>query len=293
MLSADDYISFRRCVADELGTWAKAIVWSRIEYRAKKVNRWAIEKDGHWWWRVGLDEFAEDIGLSHTQLRRILKDLEGDGHIERVKHQVHGVQDQTYSYRIVVGDDPGDVSTEDGGPVSTVDSSHDVSTEDSSSLSSNKGTQNADPQFEAWYALYPRKSGKGAARKAFKSALKKTDLETLARGRDLYVAKIKADGTESRYVKHPSSWLNGECWDDDYGDVILPGFEAWWGKVVSSGDVGEVSRLLGLTWQAPDVPDGVAPRVFLSESRAAWLADVRPTAESRWATQFGDLRTGP
>lgn len=293
MLSADDYISFRRCVADELGTWAKAIVWSRIEYRAKKVNRWAIEKSGHWWWRVSLDEFAEDIGLSHTQLRRLLKELEGDGHIERVKHQINGFQDQTYSYRIVVADEPGRGSEMDTGAVSTADTSYEVSTGDTSSLSSNKGTQSAEAQFEDWYKVYPRKSGKGAARKAFKAALKKVDLATLDRGRDLYIARLRADGTEDRYVKHPSSWLNGECWDDDYGDVTLPGFDAWWAKVTEVGDVGEVSRLVGLTWQVPDVPDGVVPREFLSASRSSWLSEVEASVRSRWVTQFGDLLTGP
>lgn len=302
MLTHRDMTLVRTCVVRELGSWTKAAVWSRIEYRARGEFAQAVKRDGHYWWRATIDEMAAEVEVSPTQLRRVLKELDEGGHIERVRHRVGGFADQTMSYRPVVAETSNmDALGCSSGPT-IMDVSYDASIMDGCSLSSKevknvetetKSETGSDREFEDWYQTYPRKDAKGQARKAFKAALKKADLGTLARGRDLYIAQIKAEGTERRYIKLPSTWLNGECWDDDYGDVTLPGFEAWWGKVVSSGDVGEVSRVLGLTWQAPDVPDGVVPRVFLAESRASWLADVRSTAESRWATQFGDLRTGP
>ncbi len=74
----------------------------------------------------------------------------------------------------------------------------------------------SDALFDAWYSSYPRKEAKGAARKAFKAALKKTDIETLHRGLTAYKASIQ--GKEKTYIALPGSWLNAERWEDDYTD---------------------------------------------------------------------------
>ena len=67
--------------------------------------------------------------------------------------------------------------------------------------------------FNEWYQNYPRKEGKGQARKAFKAALKKTDLETLKAGLAAYNKTV--EGKEKKYIAMPATWLNGERWADD------------------------------------------------------------------------------
>ena len=67
--------------------------------------------------------------------------------------------------------------------------------------------------FATWYAAYPKKVGKGAAERAFKAALKKTDLETLTAGRDRYIAATR--GTDPKFIANPATWLNGERWADE------------------------------------------------------------------------------
>ncbi len=80
--------------------------------------------------------------------------------------------------------------------------------------------------FEAWWAGVPRKSSKGAARRAWPAALRKVGwsgearsstldaaVDVLTAGRDRWVRATRDH--EPRYVKHPSTWLNGECWDDE------------------------------------------------------------------------------
>lgn len=80
--------------------------------------------------------------------------------------------------------------------------------------------------FESWWKLYPRKIGKGQARKAFKAALKKTDLDTLTTGVETYSASV--DDTEQQFIAHPATWLNGERWDDDTGPPpSKPAFDPW------------------------------------------------------------------
>ena len=70
-----------------------------------------------------------------------------------------------------------------------------------------------DFQFDMLYDNYPRKIGKGAARKAFKAALKKVSYDTLyAKVIDFY---IEAEGKDQKYIPHMATWLNQERWEDE------------------------------------------------------------------------------
>ncbi len=64
-----------------------------------------------------------------------------------------------------------------------------------------------------WWLHVPRKAGKGQARRAFKGARKKADAETLLAGIRRYASEVA--GEDSSFTKHPSTWLNGECWLDE------------------------------------------------------------------------------
>lgn len=66
--------------------------------------------------------------------------------------------------------------------------------------------------FEAFWVCYPRRVAKGAARTAFAKAIKKTTLERMLAAITEYVAKKP----EKIDFKHPATWLNGECWDDEW-----------------------------------------------------------------------------
>lgn len=68
--------------------------------------------------------------------------------------------------------------------------------------------------FDTFWASYPRKVGKGQARKAFAAAVKKADVENILAGLEKYKAQVSSESIE--FVAHPSTWLNGERWDDDY-----------------------------------------------------------------------------
>jgi hypothetical protein len=71
--------------------------------------------------------------------------------------------------------------------------------------------------FDAFWSVYPRKVAKGHARKAFAKACKLADPSEIvgAAGKFAYAMQ----DTEKQYVPHPTTWLNGERWDDDLDDV--------------------------------------------------------------------------
>lgn len=72
--------------------------------------------------------------------------------------------------------------------------------------------------FENFWNEYPVKKGKDATEKKFYSLLKK-DINlfpVIMQGLKAYKQDIENKKTESKYIKHPSTWLNQGCWNDEY-----------------------------------------------------------------------------
>jgi len=64
-------------------------------------------------------------------------------------------------------------------------------------------------EFDLFWAIYPRKTGKGHARKAYLTAVRKADPETIAAG-----VKAARWPPDPQFIPHPATWLNGERWTD-------------------------------------------------------------------------------
>jgi len=69
-------------------------------------------------------------------------------------------------------------------------------------------------RFDEFWAAYPRKVAKGAARKAWDKAVKKADvaaiLAALEKQKTLGVFNV-----EPCYIPYPTTWLNQERWEDE------------------------------------------------------------------------------
>lgn len=70
--------------------------------------------------------------------------------------------------------------------------------------------------FSEFYMAYPKKKSKQAAERAFNTAIKKVSFEKIMQGLKAYKEDIKKKQTQEQYIKYPATWLNQECWDDDY-----------------------------------------------------------------------------
>lgn len=70
-----------------------------------------------------------------------------------------------------------------------------------------------DYYFDQLWSLYPRKVGKGQARKAFKAASKKKDFYELLPKLMDYVQTL--EGKDKQFIPHLATWLNGERWEDE------------------------------------------------------------------------------
>lgn len=70
----------------------------------------------------------------------------------------------------------------------------------------------ASVDFEAFWAAYPKHTEKAAARKSWAKAIKTTDALTVVAGAVRYAADPNRDPA---FTKHPTTWLNRGCWDDE------------------------------------------------------------------------------
>ena len=87
----------------------------------------------------------------------------------------------------------------------------------SNNLGNNNHTSSKDDEvnyyFDQLWEMYPRKVGKGQARKAYVAASKKIDFFDLLPKLEAYVSTL--DGKDKQYMPHLATWLNGERWADE------------------------------------------------------------------------------
>ena len=70
--------------------------------------------------------------------------------------------------------------------------------------------------FDQFWACFPRRVAKLSAKKAYDKALKQTTHQEIMAGVERYAFHTR--NTEHQYIKHPASWLNAGCWEDELQD---------------------------------------------------------------------------
>lgn len=91
--------------------------------------------------------------------------------------------------------------------------------------------------FEDFWKLYPRRTGKGAARTAWAKATRKATPEAIMAGVEQAQCRWTLDRTEPQFIPHPSTWLNGERWEDDHGVSVQP--DNPWAGIPHASDYGQ------------------------------------------------------
>jgi len=228
-----------------LGNGTDAFVLAWIDFRVNsEKNGEVYKRDGVYWWRLTTEALAEECGFSYGVTRKSVERLLRDGFLEATSHQVRGVTDRAKSYRLT------DKSRlRDGGPVQLNESGPAQLNSSSSSLKKEVNTvrkSEADEDFNAWWKLYPKKQNKGAARKAYQSALGKASAEDLMLGLKAYLEL--SESYRKGFVPLPTSWLNGERWCDEYEGSSTARLD----EAIAARDVEAVYQLSGLRFREPE-----------------------------------------
>jgi uncharacterized protein YdaU (DUF1376 family) len=70
---------------------------------------------------------------------------------------------------------------------------------------------------DEFYPAYPNKKGKTVAETAYKRTIDKgVKHEDIMAGLNRFLADIKLNKTEKRFIPHPATWLNQGRWADEY-----------------------------------------------------------------------------
>lgn len=80
--------------------------------------------------------------------------------------------------------------------------------------SEEQGHNNIDREFdELFWPVYPKRVSKEAARRAWRKARRRAIAQTIVDGALAYHAE--RTGQDLQFTKHPATWLNGGCWEDE------------------------------------------------------------------------------
>ena len=74
----------------------------------------------------------------------------------------------------------------------------------------------SDEWFEKFWKIVAHKQAKPQCKAKFLRACKQTDPQTIIDAYKGQLAAHMAAGKQAQYFKRPKTWLNGECWNDEY-----------------------------------------------------------------------------
>lgn len=163
----------------------------------------------------GVVGIAKACGLHDRSIRRILSDLRKLGVI-KISEEENPETKKPITYRITI--DTHVIPTPDIGvhaPLTSASMTPDTHVKETIIEPSSEPS----PEFESFWKLYPRKTDKYMALKAYNKALKNgADKDSIIKGLKLYISAAPW-GKEIRYCKHAATWLNNRCWVDYHNDM--------------------------------------------------------------------------
>ena len=174
---------------------------------------------------LALADHADENGVAWPSLSRLAKyanvhvsnvsknisRLIEMGEISRVGTVPSGKGKPGTKYKIITPRQRGIIKSKPSGVAQTIPAlaRYEPSVEPSLSLSYREQHQNDEKSFDEFWQKYPLKVGKGAARKSYLKATKKTSHEKIMDGLSRY-------DPDPNFICHPSTWLNQERWDDEH-----------------------------------------------------------------------------
>ena len=170
--------------------------------------------DGECW--PGMKRIAEKCGMSARQVSNHVTNLQQAGLISTSRRCRDDHKYSTYLYQLNL------TSSGSGVPVGQRKSASSGPAEvgfraepslENRQLEPSLSSSSVDDGFAEFWAIYPRKVGKGAARKAWNKARKTATTEQIVAGCNLYASLRRKQ--DPQYTAHPATWLNAERWLDD------------------------------------------------------------------------------
>lgn len=215
---------------------------SKLGLKGNELLAYAIiygfSQDGESSYMGTASYLADWIGASRQTIMTVLKNLIGEGLVSKSEHTINGVRYIEYKavnpalQGVKNFDTP--LSKNFTGGVKNFDTDNKYINNNISCKKENintKGKKSDDssiPQmFEAFWKSYPKKAAKKDALKAF---IRIKDLESEFPAIMAGLEKSKSSDSwikeGGKFVPYPSTWLNGERWNDEADPGVVGKFES-------------------------------------------------------------------
>jgi hypothetical protein len=166
-------------------------------------------------WNLSIKSLAGRNHVGRDKVKRILDELLKFGYLERSEKQAHDERGHLAGYDYYTRDpqgvtqEPCKAEPTQAEPVKADKPPKKTIPKEEHKLQKNIDIEQALAQL---WSVYPRRTAKGAARKALEKAIGKTSIEEIVAGAERY---RDDPNREDAFTQHPATWLNAEGWEDD------------------------------------------------------------------------------
>lgn len=184
---------------------------------------------GTWW--ISHQAIAEEAGCSVSTVIRALNELRAKGAVSWVQRaDKGGLLENSYRIHMTVGSshprqDP--TVTSDTTLLSPVTEGEEEPQEEPQELllpdprpSGTLAEQTLDSGFDEFWAVYPRRIEKAAAKRRFAYWQARVGTPRIVEAAQRYARQVVAEKRTVQHIKYPASWLNTEPWEDDVTETV-------------------------------------------------------------------------
>lgn len=161
-----------------------------------------------------LRTLASECEMDVATVKRHLSALEGAGLISRQQRTRENGSQTSTQYALHMPEPPAQnappPSAKCATPLAQKHTPHNLGIYN---LGNEQEDISCDGGFDDFWAAYPRKTVKSAARKAYAKAVKKARHEEIMFGLSRHLPALQAK--EQQFIPHPATWLNQERWSDE------------------------------------------------------------------------------
>lgn len=165
-------------------------------------------------WNMSIRSIARHNGTGVDTIKTAVLELEQNGYLVRSEAQSKN-EDGTFADYVWTTCDPFQNPVTDKPVHGKQDTKNTNTKEEQVTKNKNRTIVQGElePAFLEFWQIYPRRSGKEAAKKAFAKAAKAVGVDVVLEGARRFASDPYLP--TKQFVAHPATWLNQGRWDDD------------------------------------------------------------------------------